>query len=146
ENCTEDLSTLSEIVQGEVVRLCAHGEIDEAIEVLEKAWNRISQRKIKQVYVSQIRGWMATCFRLKARHHFDRWDVKGAARSLNRAILNGLQACIWGMQYPVAAPHAFREMGLALSMKGFPNWGRRFLDRSIAISRRQQADFELMQS
>ncbi|MCA9134233.1 MAG: hypothetical protein KDA45_13790, partial [Planctomycetales bacterium] len=118
------------------------GEWDTAIAALEKAYTVAHQAGILNAYTLPATAWLATAYREKA--------VAGlpyATRQTQRALRLARTAAARYIRKAALCqndlPRALREMGLIAVMQGNSQRGQKYLQKSIELARRQNANYEL---
>lgn len=141
----EDLSTLSEVMQGEAVRLLRQERPAQAAAVLERAHRMVKEAGLRQEYVAPIDPWLATALRLE----LERTPLYASERRrelLRRAIRAARSGLRTARKYRNNLPHALRERGLLYAAAGHPRRAVRLLDESLRLAQQQQARHERAQT
>ncbi|MHB8879352.1 MAG: histidine kinase dimerization/phospho-acceptor domain-containing protein, partial [Myxococcaceae bacterium] len=141
----EDLSTLSEIMQGDAMRLLRQERPADAAAVLERAHRMVKEGGLRQEYVAPIDPWLATALRLE----LERTPLYAPARRhellrrASRAARGGLRIA---RKYRNNLPHALRERGLLYAAAGHSGKAVRLLDESLRLAELQKARHERAQT
>jgi signal transduction histidine kinase/CheY-like chemotaxis protein len=116
----------------------AQRQIQNAIDVADKA-------EVRNAYTLPYRPWLATVLRQQATRLADltlnrkRKSLKAAEKAARKGI-----STWWLCKNDL--PHAYRELGMLLAMRDRVRRGLRCLDKSLAIAKRQGAQYEFAQT
>ncbi|HEX2274531.1 MAG TPA: ATP-binding protein [Acidimicrobiales bacterium] len=144
ERLSEDVHTASEVLQAEGVRLIAERRPVDAAAVLQRAFDLVRQKGLKQEYVAPILPWLATALRLEL-EQTPTWSPVWKRRS-RRARRTVRRARRTARSYKNNLPHALREDALLSAMRGRRRRARRLLDESLRVAEGQGARWEHAQS
>ncbi len=116
----------------------AQQQIEKAIEVADKA-------EVRNAYTLPFRPWLATVLRQQAERlqnhtQFRRIELLRTAAKVARKSIRTRWLCKNDL------PHSYRELGLILAMLGSARRALRCLDKSLAVAKRQHAQYEYAQS
>ena len=144
ERLSEDVHTAAEVLQADGVRLLAEGRPADAAAVLQRAFDLVRQKGLKQEYVAPILPWLATALRLEL-EQTPSWSPTWKGRS-RRARTTVRRARRMARSYKNNLPHALREDALLSAMRGRPRRARRLLEESLRVADQQGARWEHAQS
>ena len=138
---TDDAHTLSELRLAAALRARHDGDLALAEQHLRAALRSTRSRGLRQEYVAPVPAWHATVLREQA----EAWpphDPRGRRALLRRAAAASRRARWWALSYRNNAPHALREHGLIVSLRGSRRRALRLLDRSLSVAEAQGAVHE----
>ncbi len=145
DGLASDVHTYAELKQATALRLLAQERYRDAAAVLRAAQERIDRAGFRQEYVSPVPAWLATALRLETEQAGPlagrRFKAKlGEARKAARRAVRVART------FRNNLPHALRERGLIEALAGHSAQAIRYLDRSLDIARRQEAQYEEAQT
>lgn len=130
------------IAQADALRCLREGRVQEAVEQLDAAWQRVRSAHLQRsVYVAGVPTLLSTALRQAAQQAGA--DDPGRARAfLNRARSASREATRWGRRYLPLLPPALRESARVAIAHGHVRRARKLLGRSLAAASRQSARYE----
>ncbi|MDQ1426806.1 MAG: hypothetical protein QOK39_282, partial [Acidimicrobiaceae bacterium] len=141
EQQQDDAHTAAEVHVAEGVRLLASGDWADAVAALEEAARIVQRAGLRQEYVAPVGPWLATALRSQA-EGLSLYEARRRRAILKRAAREARRGWRVARFYRNNAPHALRERGMLLGLKGKHLQARRLLARSLAIAERQEARYE----
>jgi len=133
ERAAGDVVPISELLQGDAVRLLAEGRAREAIDRLEEAVELMRRSRQYNMYVVSARTWLGTAYR-QAAELAPPLAPATRRRLLRRAARSTRRAARYARVWPHERPHALREAGLVAALRNRPRRARRFLNRALAAA------------
>jgi two-component system sensor kinase len=140
-----DAQGAAQVLLADGVRWMGKTENASAAAAFERALAVAKQAGVMNAYVSPNLAWLASALRCQAQQDlsFTPWHRR---RLLRRATSAARRAVWLGLRFRNDLPHALREAALLLAIAGRPWLARRLLDWSLAVARRQEAEYEIAQS
>ncbi|MBI1899713.1 MAG: response regulator, partial [Planctomycetia bacterium] len=135
----------AQVLFAQGVCLLGQGEAEQAAALLEEAHQVAEKAGVRNAYTLPILAWIATAWRCVAEKS-DEYTPLRRKEVLNRAEAAVRRAIRSGRLCANDLPQAHREYGLILAMQGRLGQSRHAFDKSLAISRRQNARYEYAQS
>jgi two-component system sensor kinase len=139
----EDIEVTAAVLQAESLRLRRAGQIDDAINTLEKAARLVRDCQPTSTHLVPVFAWLATLHREDAERpllpHIRRRQLKKARRSAGRAVR-------YGRFYRNDLPHALRELGVVHALSGHRLRARRLLAKSHEAAKKRHAWGELAET
>ncbi len=145
ERVRHDAQGRAQVLFASGIRLLGADKLVEAQGQIEKAIEVADQAEVRNAYTLPYRPWLATVLRQQAirlgnltRFRHDEL-LRRAEKTARKAIRTW-----WLCKNDL--PHAYRELGLLLAMRGSVRRALRCLNKSLAIAKRQQAQYEYAQT
>ncbi len=136
-----DAQGAAQTMLAEGVRLIAAEKMSEAAAVFQSALDIAAKAGVMNAYISPNLAWLATARRLELECY--RGYLKHRRRDLLRqaecAARRSVRLARW---FQNDLPHALRELGIVLILRGKTAHGLSLFDQSIAIAERQGAKYE----
>ncbi len=136
-----DPQTSAQVLLAEGVRLLYAGELAAAAESIQAAQRVVAQAGLRHAWVAAITPWLATVRRQQVEATSPR-APQARRRYLQQACRVARRARWVARFFGNELPHALRESGLLAAICGNPRQARKYLDRSLAVARSQQARHE----
>lgn len=134
QDLATDVAHRSWLLEGEGIRRLARGEVEQALEALNAAYDTVKKAGKRDEYVASTPCWLATALRRQAEElpalH------PGRPEALGRAARAAQEALRWAWSYRNNLPHALREAALVAALRERPREARRLLDRSLEAAER----------
>jgi signal transduction histidine kinase/DNA-binding response OmpR family regulator len=136
-----DAQGAAQTMLAEGVRLIAAERIDEAAAVFEQALQIAAKAGVMNAYIAPNLAWLATARRMQVEHY--RGYVisrrKALLRQAERAARRSVRLARW---FQNDLPHALRELGIVMLLRGKTARGMRLFNESLAVAERQGAKYE----
>jgi tetratricopeptide (TPR) repeat protein len=142
-NIPIDLQTRTEIAQSRAICRIAEGKLDDAIEILQTAWDTFRAAKILQEYVSPTIPWLATALRLKVESLAQGPERQAVLKRAKKVAKSALSAA---KKFRNNLPHAWRELGLLAILEGDYPRAIQLLAKSAAVAEALHARYEIAQT
>jgi two-component system sensor kinase len=141
ERTRPDAQGTAQVLLAEGVCRMGAQDFAAAADSFERALNQAGKAGVMNAYVSPNLAWLATALRSAAQH-----DARATPRH-RRSLLRRCSVVAWravgtALRFRNDLPHALRELGLALALRGWNRPVRRLFDLSLWIARRQKAAYE----
>lgn len=141
----QDAQGIAQVMLGEGSRLFAQAHYEDAAEVFQQAIDQAKRAGVMNTYVSPNLSWLTTSLIQTARQN-PGYNPAKQAKLVRRIFRIAGRALRVARSFQNDLPHALRNYGLALAMKGRLAAARRFLKHSCEVSVQQKASFEHVQS
>ena len=136
-----DAQGAAQTMLAEGIRLIAAERMDDAATVFEAALRIAAKAGVMNAYIAPNLAWLATARRLQLERY--RGYLTGRRRALlrqaERAARRSVRLARW---FQSDLPHALRELGIILLLRGKTACGLRLFDESLAVADRQGAKYE----
>jgi signal transduction histidine kinase/CheY-like chemotaxis protein/tetratricopeptide (TPR) repeat protein len=121
------------------------GNAEKAVEFFEASVKVSEDARIRNAYTLPIWAWLATALRqqaarLRSQSARRRTQLLRKAEKIARRAIRLSWLCHNDL------PHAYREMGLILGMRGYSWRAKRYLRKSVKIAEKHQARYERAQT
>jgi two-component system sensor kinase len=138
---SDDVQRAAQVMLAEAVRLLAENQPTPAVELLGAAVDRLGRGGISNAYVTPVHAWYATALRKQALTY-------GASSRERREILAQARRAVrratrLASTFQNDLPHCRREAALLSALRGRGAKARELLDESLAIAKRQGAQYEV---
>ncbi len=145
ERTRPDAQGTAQVLLAEGARLMGVKDYEQAATAFERALDVAGQAGVVNAYVAPNWAWLASALRCQALNDQSQ-TPRHRRRLLRRATgVVGRAVCL-ALRFRNDLPHALREAALILALRGC-NWPiRRLLNLSLAVARRQKADYEFAQT
>lgn len=137
-----DAQGTAQTMLAEGVRLIAAEKMSEAAAVFESALAIAAQAGVMNAYIAPNLAWLATARRLQLECYRGYLTHRRRAllRQAERAARRSVRLARW---FQNDLPHALRELGIVMILRGRTARGLRLFDQSLAVAERQGAKYEL---
>lgn len=140
-----DAQGTTQVLLGAGASYVSTGEFARAAEAFGRALDVARDAGVMNAYVSPNLAWLASALRLQAQQ--DTSQIPHRRRRLLRRAARISCCAVWiGFRFRNDLPHALREAGLALALRGWARLARVVLNMSLAVARRHEARFEEAQT
>lgn len=127
------------------VRLLENGNLEGAEQHLQQAVDVAEKASVRNAYTLQFLPWLATVLRKRALQNKDQTPQRRQA--LLRRAEQAARRAIWTRWLcRNDVPHAYRELGLLLAIRGNVGGARKCLEKSLALAKKLSARLEYAQS
>jgi tetratricopeptide (TPR) repeat protein len=136
-----DAQGAAQTMLAEGVRLIAAEKMSEAAAVFQAALDIAAKAGVMNAYIAPNLAWLATARRLELECYRGYLTQRRRAllRQAERAARRSVRLARW---FQNDLPHALRELGIVMILRGKTARGLKLFDRSIAVAERQGAKYE----
>lgn len=136
-----DAQGLAQVMLAYGVCLIYQARPEEAAGVFQRACEIAEKAGVRNAYTAPNDVWLVTALRQQAERQFA-YAASRRERLLRHAFQCGRRAIRTAKRFPNELPHALREFGLLLAIRGRLSQAKSFLERSLAEANRLGARYE----
>ncbi|MCC7084349.1 MAG: response regulator [Pirellulales bacterium] len=145
ERTRHDAQGRAQVLFANGLQLLRSGSPAGAANFIERAHEVSQKAGVRNAYTLSFLPWLATALRQQA------MALRGQTPSIRKKLLRrAKRAARWALLTkficPNDTPHALRELGILLAMHGSASRARHYLNKSLALSRRQSARLDYAQT
>jgi two-component system sensor kinase len=135
----------TQVLFANALRLVGAGDLNGAVDSLKQAREIAERAGVRNAYTLPLLPWLATCLRQQAARLSDHTPARRELL-LDQAAAAAQRSLHLRWICASDVPHARRELGLILAMRGRIRAARREFARSLKIAQRQRARYEYAQT
>jgi two-component system sensor kinase len=136
-----DSQAKAQVLMAKGIQLTEAGQHERAVAVFQEALAEGKRLGLLNAYVAPNLAWLTTALRRQAESQSELTPIRRNAILL-KAQAAARRAVRVGRRLQNDLPHALREYGRILALRGMPKQACRWIEKSLAVAERQGAKYE----